>query len=87
MQLISEMTYTNMKIEINSYLKIFTTLYLEHELKVDRKGFHIYLTTLFHNDHPIEAFEYGTELLFDYTDQLPNNKNKFTEGEVRKNKK
>lgn len=62
MQLVIEMTYTDVKVDVHTYVKMFTSLYFDFEIKIHKKDFLNYAFTLFGADHPYEVYEYGTDL-------------------------
>ena len=62
MQLITEITFTGVKVDIHTYVKLFSSLYFDHGLKLDKKMFLNYMRSLCSIDHPYETYEYGTEL-------------------------
>jgi hypothetical protein len=62
------MNYTNVKIDFNLYLKLFSSLYSDNHMKVDKKNFLNQLFTMFSHDHPEEVYSFGSELLEEYID-------------------
>lgn len=65
-QLLLECTVTDIKIDMNTYIKLFTSLYFDIDIKYDRKEFLTYLYLLYSNDHNTEVFKFGTELFDEY---------------------
>ena len=47
---------------MNTYIKMLSGIYLERELKYDRKDFLVYLYSLYARDHPEALFDFGTEM-------------------------
>lgn len=66
MQLLFEATITDVTVDLNTYLKMLSQIYFDYEVHFDRKDFITYLYTLFSNDHSMEDFQLGTDLLQQY---------------------
>lgn len=67
MQLLFEATIVDTPLDLNTYLKILSQIYFDYEVvHFDRKDFITYLYTLFANDHTMEDFQFGAELLQEY---------------------
>lgn len=62
------MNYTNIKIDLNLYLKLFSSLYFDNHMKVDKKNFLNQIFAMFSQDHPEEVYNLGSELLEEYVD-------------------
>lgn len=57
MQLLYEATILDIQLDLNTYLKLLSQVYFDHEtVHFDRKDFITYLYTLFANDHTMEDF-------------------------------
>jgi len=67
MQLLYEATVTDIPLDMNTYIKTLSQVYFDHDLvHVDRKNFITYLYTVYSNDHMLEDFTFGCELLQEY---------------------
>ena len=67
MQLLYEATLTDVQLDMNTYIKILSAVYFDHDqVHFDRKDFITYLYTLYSNDHMLEDFTFGCELLQEY---------------------
>ena len=66
MQLLFESTIADTPVDLNTYIKILSQVYFDYEVQFERKDFITYLYTLMANDHTIEDFQLGTELLQQY---------------------
>lgn len=73
MQLLFEATILDQSVDLNTYLKVLSQVYFDYEVEFDRKDFITYLYMLFANDHTLEDFQFGTDLLQQYIE------NNFTE--------
>lgn len=66
-ELLYEVTIFGVKLDINTYIKLFSYLYyMDNEVRVDRKDFLTYLYTLFGKDHGKEVYNWGTDLFKHY---------------------
>lgn len=64
MQLLYEATITDVPLDMNTYIKTLSQVYFDHDLvHFDRKDFITYLYTVYSNDHFLEDFTFGCELL------------------------
>ena len=67
MQLLYEATISDIPLDMNTYIKALSQVYFDHDLvHFDRKDFITYLYTVFSNDHMLEDFTFGCELLQEY---------------------
>lgn len=66
MQLLFEATVTDSHLDINTYLKMLSQIFFDYQLKFERKEFITYLYTLFANDHTVQDFKFGVDLLQQY---------------------
>ena len=66
MQLLFEATVTDIHLDMNTYLKMLSQVFFDYELKFERKEFITYLYTLFANDHTVQDFKFGVDLLQQY---------------------
>jgi len=66
MQLLFEATVTDVRLDMNTYLKMLSQIFFDYDLKFERKEFITYLYTLFANDHAVEDFKFGVDLLQQY---------------------
>jgi len=77
MQLLFEATVTDSRLDINTYLKMLSQVFFDYQLKFERKEFITYLYTLFANDHTVQDFKFGVDLLQQY---IENNFQEFPKG-------
>ena len=67
MQLIYEATIADIPLDMNTYIKTLSAVYFDHDLvHFDRKDFISYLYTIYSNDHMLEDFTFGCDLLQEY---------------------
>lgn len=65
-QLLTEATICSLHVEINTYLKILTTLYFDYEVKFDRGEYILHVFNLLYKDHPSENSQLANDMLHQY---------------------
>jgi predicted phosphoadenosine phosphosulfate sulfurtransferase len=65
-QLLTEATFLDINIEINTYMKILCTLFIDYEIDYDKGETIEYITTLLKNDHTELNYMLVTNLLEHY---------------------
>ena len=65
-QLVTEATVLDLSIDLNTYVKLLSSLYTDITVKFDRTQYIQMLMTLFGNEHSTEAFTLGSELLREF---------------------
>lgn len=66
LQLLLECTVTDVPVDLHTYIKLFSGMYYDIDVKFDRKEFLMLLYTLFSKDHSEEVFNFGSELFQEY---------------------
>ena len=59
-------TITGETLEMNTYLKVLSQVYFDHDIQYDRKDFVSYIYILFANDHHSDDLSFGIDLLQHY---------------------
>ncbi len=62
-QLLSESTFCNIHVELNTYMKMLTSVYFDYEVKFDRGELIQHIFGLINNDHPRENVALTTDII------------------------